>query len=171
MVLIKNDFNKQNNKSHSAEVTEFWLAVYMQYFSNMVCWMSPTQKCKAQFAGIDRVILLDNSRTVFIDEKIREKEWGDILFEYVSNNKTMSKGWMDKDLTIDYLAYGFLDTEKAYIFDWRVLKRIWRFYKNKWIAQYPKIEAKNKGYTTISVAVPISEVLKRYQGAILIKAA
>ena len=171
MVAKVNDFKAQNNRSHSEEATRFWFSIYNQLFINMVCWMTPSQRCNAQFMGIDRVILLDNGKSICIDEKLREREYPDILFEYISNDVTGTRGWMDKDLSIDYLAYGFINSKKAYIFDWRVLKRVWSIYKKRWIVNYPTKKALNKGYSTLSVAVPIKEVLLRYQGAIFIKSA
>ena len=82
---------------------------------------------------------------------------------------------MDKDLSIDYLAYAFMPNKTAYLFDWRILKRVWSYYKTIWLDQYFIAEAKNYDnngnhiYTTKSVCVPLDVLINKCSGASIIK--
>lgn len=155
-----NDFNECLEVAENGKQEPFWKDVYKKAFPNMTNHMRGQQKyCLSQSNGVDRIIYLENGKTITIDEKIRTKVYSDILLEYISNDKTNSPGWMEKELTIDYLAYAFLPIKTAYLFDWVFLKRAWNHYKETWIKKYPKSNALNKGYSTINVAVPI-DVLK-----------
>lgn len=136
----------------------FWGAVYHKAFPDMASCMRNRGNNEAQRRGVDRVILLNNGRVLYIDEKKRSRAYDDILLEYISVDTTGAPGWIEKDLAIDYLAYAFMPTRICYLFDWPLLRRAWVMFKDKWIANYKRIEAKNNGYTTISVAVPTDKV-------------
>ena len=61
----------------------------------------------------------------------------------------------------NYLAYAFMESQRVYLFPWLMLRRAWGNYKTAWINKYkPPIIAQNRGYQTISVAVPIM-ILKK----------
>lgn len=138
----------------------FWEQVYVRAFPDMIGMMSCDGKNQSQYLGIDRVIQLSSGKTLYIDEKKRGREWDDILLEYISNDKSKTKGWMEKDLLIDYLAYAFMPSRRCYLFDWNMLRRVWLHKKEEWLGDdsYKKIQAKNDGYTTWSVAIPKKEL-------------
>lgn len=161
MSLIRkiNDFNECYEMAESGKCEPFWEEVYKRAFPNMTNQMRGKQStCLSQQNGVDRIIFLENNKTINIDEKVRKETWNDIALEYISNDKKNTPGWMEKELFIDYLAYAFLPIKTAYLFDWRMLKRAWVFYKESWIKKYHKVKALNKTYTTISVAVPIEDL-------------
>lgn len=159
------DFKESLEKANETKLNAFWLPIYKEAFGNFVQFMACDSDCKIQRQGIDRVIILDNGKVLNIDEKVRYKEYDDILLEYISVDTTGALGWMEKDLSIDYLAYAFLDSQTCYLIDWRMLKRAWRYYKDIWISKYRLVTAKNNGYNTISVAVPIDVILEKVSGA------
>ena len=163
------NFTEQLEYSEEASDELFWNNVYRKAFPNMVNCMLASGDVKSQRMGIDRVVFLSNSKALYIDEKKRRKDWGDILLEYISVDTTNAPGWIEKDLTIDYLAYAFMDSEIVYLFPWNMLQRAWSNYKDKWIGTYQKIEAQNKGYKTISVAVPIQVLQNSVSLAAVIK--
>jgi hypothetical protein len=123
----------------------------------------------SQRQGVDRVILLANSKILLIDEKKRREEYPDILLEYISVDTTGAPGWMEKDLIIDYLAYAFMKSQRVHLFPWPMLRRAWCRYKDEWIDTYPIIKAQNYGYKTISVAVPTDVLRKAVSVATIIQ--
>ena len=152
------DFSTKLKESIQASDEPFWDAIYKKSFPNMVNHMLADADTQSQRMGIDRVILLANGKTIFVDEKKRTKIYDDILLEYISVSTTNAPGWIEKDLAIDYLAYAFMPNKTVYMFPWNLLRRAWLHYKPEWMVKYPIISALNKTYTTYSVAIPINTV-------------
>jgi hypothetical protein len=167
--LVVHSFHNSLAYSTAASDEPFWDAVYRKAFPSMVNHMLCNSDCQAQRDGIDRVIVLANGVVLKIDEKKRTGEWNDILLEYISVDRTNAPGWIEKDLTIDYLAYAFMKSQRVYIFPWLFLRRAWNHYKKEWIETYKRIEANNGTYKTISVAVPIDTVKKAVSTAMSIQ--
>lgn len=164
-----NDFKKCLEFSVKASHEDFWDKVYRKAFVDLENHMPCTQKCQGQHLGIDRIIQLKSGKTLYIDEKKRSTEYPDILIEYISNNTTNSPGWIEKDLLIDYLSYAFMKSERVYIFPWQILKRVWNRFGNEWKEKYVLPPAKNNGYCTLNVAVPVSELLNCVKNAMIIQ--
>lgn len=157
-----NVFSECYDIAESGKLEPFWDEVYKKAFKNMTNHMRGKKEyCASQINGVDRIIYLENGKTITIDEKVRTKLYSDILLEYISNDKHNTPGWMEKDLSIDYLAYAFLPNSTVYLFDWRMLKRAWDQWKDEWKKIYKIARAENLGYTTISVCVPIIELRKQ----------
>jgi len=164
MTATARDFHTDNRYSLAASEEAFWLAVYRKAFANLqrseLCTDLPKQR-----QGIDRVLYLTNGRVLHVDEKKRAREYPDILLEYTSCLERNTPGWIEKDLAIDYLAYGFMQSQRCYLFPWPMLRRAWLHFAPQWKAKYlPPIIAKTRvgseTYQTISVAIPI-DVLRR----------
>ena len=168
-MLNKNDFKQDLTFSIKASDESFWTAIYHKAFPNMVSHMVCDGDTQSQRMGIDRVILLSNGRILKVDEKKRRKEYNDILLEYISVDKTGAPGWMEKDLSIDYLAYAFMQSKTVYLFDWCLLKRVWNHKKDYWIKNNSIPPAVNNGYNTLNVAVPIKELMSLVSTASIIK--
>lgn len=158
-VAVVHNFHERLRYSQTTSDEPFWEAVYRKAFPSLVCQVICKGNNEAQHKGIDRVLMLANGRIVKIDEKKRERDYSDILLETVSNDRTGAVGWIEKDLDIDYLAYAFMPSKRCYMLDWQMLRRAWQANKAAWIEQFKKIEAKNAGYSTWSLAVPIKTVL------------
>ncbi len=155
------NFSERLAFSEKAGHEDFWASIYKKAFPNMVFHKLCTGWCQGQYLGIDRVIQLTSGKTIYVDEKKREQNYSDIFLEFISNDKTNSPGWMEKDLQIDYLAYAFLPSRRVYLIDWLMLKRAWKHFKDIWKQKYsPHIQAQNTGYRSIGVAVPIPELIK-----------
>lgn len=150
-----NDFQEQLAWSQEASDEAFWLRVYRKAFPHMQQQVLVTGDCQAQRLGIDRVIILQSGRKLQIDEKKRTQVWDDIALEFLSNSKTGARGWIEKDLQIDYMAYAFMPTHTVHLFPWDMLKRAWHENGRAWKQKYRVIDAQNDGYFTRSVCVPI----------------
>ena len=163
-----NDFETDLRYSYESSIEEFWDAVYKKAFPDLV----NTEKCTDlhwQRQGVDRVINLSSGHTLHVDEKCRREVYQDILLEYTSNDTTGSPGWIEKTLGIDYLAYAFMPIETVYLFPWQMLRRAWLHYGAEWKKEYKNVPAKNQGYTTWSVVVPIKVLRGAVNSATIIK--
>ena len=93
---------------------------------------------------------------ITIDEKVRRRDYGDILLEYVSNDRRGTPGWVENtDIQCDYIAYAVLPTSKVYLLPRRELQGAWWEHKQGWIDRYGTREAINDGYRTLNCPVPI----------------
>ena len=155
MSAVTHDFRERLAFSESASAEPFWDAVYRKAFPSLVNHMQTTGATTSQRMGIDRVLHLSNGQTITVDEKKREREYSDILLEYISNDKTGAPGWIEKDLAIDYLAYAFMPTQRCYLYPWHMLRRAWIHFSPEWKQLYRPVAAQNAGYTTWSLPVPI----------------
>lgn len=169
MTEIEHDFNECLDYSEDETDAPFWNDVYREYFHNMVSSMPGNGNTESQRMGIDRVALLGNGKVLCIQEKKRKSAWSDILLEYISVDVQYTPGWIEKDLKIDYLVYAFMSTGEVHLFPWELLRRAWLMNKADWIKNYPRVEAKNNGYKTISVAVPIRELYRAINKAMAIR--
>jgi hypothetical protein len=153
------DFMTSLKKSHSYENAPWWDKVYRMSFPGLATTYSVREDGWAQRGGIDRIIVLKSGKTITVDEKIREKDWGDILLERWSDEKRKSPGWIQKNLACDYIAYAFVPSQKCYLFPFLQLRKAWLTNGVEWIKKYNEVRAENKGYITVSIPIPIPELL------------
>ncbi len=161
--VVVHDFKERLAWSEQASDEPFWEAVYRKAFPDMIALAPCPGDTQSQRMGIDRIVHLASGKTLKIDEKKRSKEYDDVLLEYVANDVTLAPGWIEKDLLIDYLAYAFMPTRRCLLLPWELLRRCWRVQRKAWLEKYQIIEAPNRSYKTLSVAVP-TKVLKESIG-------
>jgi len=169
---MTHNFHDSNEKSLDAKMFPFWEKVYFELFGNDIEISKTIEDLEMQKKGIDRIITLKNGKKYLIDEKVRFTDYDDILLEYLSAKETGSKGWIEKDLTIDYILYAFNNKQVCYVLDYITLKRVWKYYGEQWKKKYKIVEAKNHFhsgiYTTVSVVIPTSVLLNVMKNASLI---
>ena len=153
------NFKERLAFSHAQSEQPFWFEVYRKAFPSLRAAVDVRADGWAQRGGIDRVLTLDSGRTISVDEKVREKAYPDFCLEYYSDEAGKIRGWVCKDLACDYIAYAFLPTQTCYLLPFLELRRAWRENAKHWIERFPKIKAKNSGYVTASVGVPIDVLL------------
>ena len=158
--MIINDFNEDLEYGALAEDEPFWQKFYKKAFPGLLFAKQTNTNCQGQQLGIDRVIYLDSGKVLFIDEKKRRERYPDILLEYQSNGN-FKKGWMHKQLMIDYIAYAVMPDKKVFLLDWHLLKKAWFSYRDAWMVLakdrkegFRIVEAKNRNYSTFSLAIP-----------------
>ena len=156
METKQHNFKESLNWSKSVNNQLPWLDVYKKAFPDYANSHEIESNCQAQHMGIDRVISLKTGKTIYVDEKIRKKYYGDIALEYkhVFNNGSQKVGWIEKDLLIDYLAYAVLPIKKVALFDWQILKRAWLENRESWLNKYKIVKAQNNNYVSYSCAIP-----------------
>jgi len=159
--MAVHQFTKSLKRAENEKFLPFWLDVYNEMWPNAGNISGTIGNIPLQKKGIDRIITLENGRNLYVDEKVRFRNYNDILLEYWSSYEHRTPGWMDKNLDIDYLCYAFVNDKLCYVIPWHNLKRVWRYYREKWIRSgeqqaegFKTVRAENEGYTTISVAVP-----------------
>lgn len=129
----------------------------------------------AQRGGIDRVVVLASGKTLTVDEKVRDKDWNDFLWEYLSDRDRGIPGWCDKDLACDYIAYAFVPSKRCFLLPAQQLRRAWAengvawiTYANRGETGYRIVDANNGRYFTRSVAVPLRETFKAIREAMIV---
>lgn len=173
---VVHTFEESVRKSTMSDFEDFWLAAYREAFDYASAGKTEDGNTQAQKMGIDRTVVLKSGAVIRIDEKLRHTDYGDILLEYMSNDRTGAKGWIEKDLLIDYLAYGVYPSRKVYLFDFRALRRVWRYYSDRWIELakadkrngFRHIKAYNEGYATHSIAVPLATLRQKMSDCMVI---
>ena len=153
------DFQESLARSRSYVDAPWWLEVYRSAFPGLQGFVNVREDGWAQRAGIDRVLTLRSGKTINVDEKVRERDWPDILLERWSDRARKRPGWIQQDLACDFIAYAFAPSRTCYLLPFLSLRRAWKIHGRDWIEQFPAIEARNNGYVTESVPVPIAVLL------------
>jgi hypothetical protein len=147
--------------------SDWWTNIYRRAFPRFRAAMSVRQDGWAQRAGIDRVITLACGRTYTVDEKVRTKDWDDILLEQWSDEARRSPGWVQKPLACDFIAYAYAPSGTCYLLPVVPLQRAWRLHGRQWIQCYGQRRARNPGYVSVSVPVPREALMRALTDAML----
>lgn len=114
---------------------------------------------KTQKKGIDKILWMDSGKKLFIDEKKRRKDYGDILLEEYSNFDKKIPGWIDKPVHTDYIVYFIEPSGKIYLLPFILLKNAWLKNKDQWSTKYERKFAQNRGYRTSNIPIPTNILL------------
>jgi len=153
-------FNKSLENANEDQKLPIWEALYSQWFPDMVSMIAHPKDGWHQRGGIDRSIILSNSKVITLDEKLRDDNFTDIALEYISATSSNSPGWVCKSLACDYIAYAFKPTNKGYLLPVIQLQSAWELKGETWKVEYGVKAAKNKGYNTMFCPVPAATVYK-----------
>lgn len=166
--VAPHDFRKSLKLSHSAEDLPFWECVYRKAFPNFLCMLNHRSDGPHQRAGIDRSIILSNSKQILIDEKVRFRNaitglvYDDIALEYMSDEERQEPGWVCKPLLADYIAYAIAPLGKCYLLPVLQLQQAWIQNKETWML-HRTIRAQNESngrrWTTLSKPVSPQSLL------------
>jgi len=159
---VLHNFKESLAASHRAEDLPIWLDVYRKAFPTMRAMINHREDGDHQRNGIDRSIILENSKQLLIDEKVRFKSYPDIALEFLSAKETSTPGWVCKPLLADYIAYAVAPIGKCYLLPVPQLQEAWRRYGEEWKAQHFIAKAINisgaRRWTTLSCCVPVSKI-------------
>jgi len=152
------DFHESLALSETVAEASWWEDVYRKafpFFESMELVASGTPE---QLAGIDRIIRLAGGGVISIDEKVRHTDYDDILLELWSSEERKTLGWAGKPLACNYIAYAFLPSQRCYVFPFPQLHlALWNHWDD-WRHKYKTVKSPNRGYTTTSLAVPITVI-------------
>ena len=107
-----------------------------------------------QKEGIDKILTFKGGKQIFIDEKKRRKNYGDILLEEYSNYEKKVAGWLSHKKKTDYISYIIFDDKIVYLLPFLLLQNAWINNYNEWSVKYQRKFAKNPTYTTSNLAIP-----------------
>lgn len=167
--MITHVFSESLARSHTHAAAPWWEEVYREAWPSFVAMQSVREDGWAQRGGIDRLVTLADGTVLKVDEKVREKDWPDIALEIWSDRDRKVRGWAVKPLTCDFIAYAFAPSATCYLLPFQTLRRAWRLNRNEWWAGCEHILARNNGYVTESVAVPIPALLAAVADAMVIR--
>jgi hypothetical protein len=162
------DFHTSLALSQSFSEAPWWLDMYRRAFPSLESAVNVRKDGWAQRGGIDRVLTLACGRTITIDEKVRTNEWPDILLEQWSDEARRSPGWVQKPLACDLIAYAFAPSGRCYLLPVMLLQRAWRLNGRGWIATFGQRRARNAGYVSTNVPVPIATLIRAVSDAMLV---
>lgn len=171
--MTVHDFDRQLEYSHGQSDAPYWQEVYQQAFPDMVHLLDLRHDGWHQRAGRDRAIILASGRSIFVDEKVRSKDYQDILVEVWSAyplaghkpyppHASARPGWGVKPLDCDFLAYAFERSRTCYLLPFLGIRAAWKKHAAMWIGKastreggFEWVEARNRTYKTISIAIPV----------------
>jgi hypothetical protein len=166
---MKHNFHQSLAQSHRASDSPVWENVYQQVFPGFLAMHDHRKDGVHQRHGIDRSVVLENGKTIWIDEKARERNkktglvYRDIALEFLSDAERETPGWVCKPLLCDYIAYAILPLGIAYVLPTLQLQQAWTRYSQYWFTRYPVIHAENGDdfhtWTTHSLCVPSENVM------------
>lgn len=148
------DFHQSLRASHRMSDWPIWEQIYRAAFPGFLAMVDHREDGEHQRAGIDRSVILENSKQLLVDEKVRLKDYPDIALEYLSNDARNTPGWVCKPLRADYIAYAIAPAGRCYLLPVPQLQLAWERKKDIWLSMYRPIKAKNNGYSTWSVCIP-----------------
>lgn len=155
---MKHSFRKQLKLSHDYSDSDIWEKIYKSVFPSFQEMIDFRHKGLHQSRGIDRMIVLSNSKTITVDEKVRFKAYEDIALEYLSVVEKNKAGWVcDPDKDCDYIAYAISPLGKGYLLPTLQLQLAWERNKEQWLSTYKTKTTKTQdfgGYTTAFCPVP-----------------
>jgi len=170
------DFAESLALSQAQADASWWIEIYRSAFPDLASAVNVRNDGWAQRGGIDRVLTLESGKTLTVDEKVRAEDWPDILLEVWSNRERRVPGWAAKDLACDYIAYAFIPSATCYLLPFQTLRAAYRKNGRTWWAcakirekGFRVVEAANRDYTTVSIAVPTDKILAALSDAMIVR--
>jgi hypothetical protein len=151
------NFSECLQRSHNASDDPFWLDFYAFHFPANLGTFVLNANGQPQYMGVDRLVVLPSGKTLYVDEKVRGRDYNDIALEFVSNNTKGTLGWVEKPLICDFIAYAIfpkVGDKRGYLLPVPQLQSTWITNKERWLREYGSIKAYNKGYQTLCCPVP-----------------
>ena len=195
--MTTHDFRERLDFSHRLADAPWWEPVYRRAFPDFVTMVDLRQDGWHQRAGRDRAIVLSTGRTLYVDEKGREKDWPDVAVEIWSQYPKGQRqaryprrpgaieGWSRKPLDCDFLAYAFVPSRRCHLFPFLGVRAAVVKHGAQWgqeaasnfessqRGQRPHtglrwIHSPNRSYDTISLGVPLAQFLAAINDALTI---
>ena len=149
-------FSDDLTRSERDAQQPFWNDLYQKMFPEQFDHAEVNTDLETQRRGVDRVITLKNGRRWLVEEKLREKDYGDILLEYWSILEQDKPGWtVNNQALTQILAYGVKPANRFFVFMFTELRAAARAHHQEWAKQYGYQDSLNEGYITRNIAVPI----------------
>lgn len=183
-----NDFAERLAYSHAQSDQPWWDDIYRRAFPDLVHTIDLRHDGWHQKAGRDRAVILSNGKTIYVDEKAREDDYGDIFVEVWSVYPKGCKGsgyppvagavpgWACKPLDCDYLAYAIVPQRTCYLYPFQGIRSAWELYGNLWRGHaqcrrhgYCWRAAANARYDSIGICMPPDALWDSVKDALTLK--
>ena len=157
---VVHDFQECLAKSHAASDLPFWEQCYRKAFPDFAAMVNHRRDGSHQRLGIDRSVILESSRQLFIDEKVRGRNkvtwqvYKDIALEVMSDRDRRTPGWICKPLMCDYIAYAIAPLGLCYLLPTPALQAAWIRCGDAWMRDFGVRESHNASWTTLFCPVP-----------------
>jgi len=97
----------------------------------------PKTNKSVQFKGIDKIVMTAGGKIFKIEEKVRRRDYGDILVELYADNNFYLKahrgtGWIMKDYSCDIIMFYYENTDRSIIFSWKMFQYIFKIKMSEW---------------------------------------
>lgn len=168
-----------NYSSNAIQLERF----YKDVFPGVVSVKKITDK-KKQRQGIDTALIMISGKVYYFDEKIRSRDYDDILLEEWSvwcgypllggrkfgEKEKVTKdlmhllkvGWLGGNKLTDYISYVMKPSRKVYFLPFLLLQRAWKRNYFTWLATYGRVstittDKKTRVYLyhTTNIPVPV----------------
>jgi hypothetical protein len=149
-----------------AESREFngqWDDYYASIWGGEIECIEEVTDLAEQRHGIDRRVRLKSGQIITVDEKLRRRDYGDILLElwsqwYGPGDARNRRGWtVDWDKRCDYIAWCIAPLRTCRLLPYDQLRRTTRARARAWAEKqgdrWRKV-AQNAKYETINIAIP-----------------
>jgi hypothetical protein len=147
------NFQSSLRQSHEDTELPIWKEAFARLFPGFQALLWHNEDGEHQRAGCDCSVILQNSKQVLLDVKVRYSPYTDILLERWSNLEAQVPGWVVKPLRADFIAYAVLPLGKLYLLPVLPLQAAWRANEEEWMRIGKLIDAPNGGYVTRSWAL------------------
>jgi hypothetical protein len=155
---IVHDFKKELDYSMLASHEPAWLEFYYRLWPNLVRVVRNDKGEVWQRWGLDRLLFLPAGHQLWIDEKKRKKDYGDVLIEEWNVGRYGSggvyhgekMGWsLDKTKRCHFVAYAVPVAAKCYLLPFELLRITCEENLGRWksAGNYPQ-DSRNNGYVT-----------------------
>jgi hypothetical protein len=180
------DFQEKLAWSHSQSDEPWWDEVYTKAFPDLASTVDLRHDGWHQRAGRDRALILTSGRALYVDEKVRREAYEDFLTEIWSVYPIGSRepykpaagavpGWARKPMDCDYIAYAIAPLKRCHLLPFPSLRTAvnnnlkgWIDMACKRIGGYRWVVAHNSKYDTISIVVPLEDLITAMSTAMTI---
>ena len=154
--MTKHEFNQSADRAEEQEAQ--WQAFYKAIGARQQ--EKVTDKAR-QTKGIDRLVWFPKiGKVLAVDEKVRDKDYGDLLVEVFSDLERHKPGWsVNQDYQTDVVAYMIKPTRTVFLIDYKSLRRAARMHWKVW-AKKGFRDTHNTNWITRNVSVSWSELAK-----------
>lgn len=161
--------------SGECDTHEWWEGLYRECFPGFRRWEIETDVAR-QKRGIDHNVILRSNRQVYVDVKCRHRQpqYTDVLLEshHEFPDGRMTQGWaLDPMKVNDFVAYGH-EGSALLIPTYQLALAIdtlwddWTEFATHEADGFRWVEAKNRAYTSVNLAVPRKVFLRSVPGTI-----
>ncbi len=150
------DYNQDIKKSERNAIPD---SFYQSLFGAGIEIRTIPRNHKLQTKGrIDKLIKLPCGKIITIEEKVRFKQYPDLLIEEYSSEEKKTDGWINKPTLAEYLVYYFKNTGAALIYKMPDLQNEWKERQDELKALGTERRAFNTNYTTLNWSIPLDAI-------------